>query len=266
MNTGRWPPTGTAASYARLVAASRDTFLAELGHDLRNPLNALGSCLQVLGCIEEAATKARMLQIARRSVEAIDEMVTNLLEYTRTRLGLGLEVHPTPGDFAALCRQAFDEVCTAYPKRRLQCDIPGEVPLAFDAARMRQVLTNLLGNAVHHGDPAFPVLLEVRSDQTQVTVVVKTGARLLRLRRYRSSSIPWCRSQARIRSRTSALRPAWVWACPSRARSSRVMAAPLPRRPPPKKAPRSTCACRASATRRRQQLRKYHWPAEARRP
>ena len=165
------------ASYSKLIATSRDTFLAVLGHDLRNPLSALSSCVELLGRTEDSITKDRMLGIAKRSIGSIDEMVTNLLEYTRTRLGRGIEVHPTPGNFAALCRQAFDEVSTAYPKRRLECEIPGDVPLVFDAPRMRQVLSNLLGNAVQHGDAAFSVFLVVRADQTQVTVAVKNMGR-----------------------------------------------------------------------------------------
>ena len=138
------------ASYSRLVAVSRDTW-----HDLRNPLSALSSCVEVLGRTEDPSTKDKMLGVAKRSVASIDEMVTNLLEYTRTRLGRGLEVQRAPGDFAAVCRQAFDEIRAAYPKPDLRSDIPSEMPLAFDAPRMRQVLSNLLGNAVHHGVDLF---------------------------------------------------------------------------------------------------------------
>lgn len=100
-------------------------------------------------------------------------MVTDLLEYTRTRLGRGMEVSSKPGNFGALCQQAFDEVCSAHPQRTLRCDIPADVPLTFDAHRMRQVLTNLLSNAVQYGDAAFPVFLVVRSHEAGVTVVVK---------------------------------------------------------------------------------------------
>jgi signal transduction histidine kinase len=87
------------ASYSQLVAHSRDTFLAVLGHDLRNPLSALGSCVQILGLTDEPIRKDKTLRIARRSIDAIDAMVTDLLEYTRTRLGRGLEVIPPAGQF-----------------------------------------------------------------------------------------------------------------------------------------------------------------------
>ena len=160
-------------TYSEHVANSRDTFLAVLGHDLRNPLSALSSCIRLLGLTNEATARERTLRIARQSVASINEMVTDLLEYTRTRLGRGIEVNPKTGNLAALCREAFDEVCAAYPERALKSEIPPEVILAFDPPRMRQVLTNLLTNAVQHGDTGFPVVLVVRGDAEQATMVVR---------------------------------------------------------------------------------------------
>lgn len=160
-------------TYSDHVANSRDTFLAVLGHDLRNPLSALASCVQLLGMTGEAKSKERTLQIAKRSIASINGMVTDLLEYTRTRLGRGIEVVREPGDFSTLCQEAFDEVCAAYPLRSLLAEIPHGVPLSFDAPRMRQVLTNLLSNAVQHGDPAFPVVLVIQDEGTRVNLVVK---------------------------------------------------------------------------------------------
>ncbi len=158
-------------AYSDNVAHSRDTFLAVLGHDLRNPLSALNSCLQLLGKTNSPSNE-KTLRIAKASVCAISEMVTDLLEYTRTRLGRGIEIHPAVGDFGAVCREVFDEVSAAYPQRVLVAEIPGEIFLSFDAARMRQVLTNLLANAVQHGDSDFPVGLIVRDETAQVVAVV----------------------------------------------------------------------------------------------
>lgn len=164
-------------TYSENVANSRDTFLAVLGHDLRNPLSALSACIRILELTREAGTKERAIKVAKRSISSISEMVTDLLEYTRTRLGRGIDVQPKPGDFATLCNEAFDEVCTAYPERVLRAEIPDHLPCDFDAPRMRQVLTNLLTNAVHHGDAAFPVIIVVSSDSEQVTTVVMNQGR-----------------------------------------------------------------------------------------
>jgi signal transduction histidine kinase len=161
------------ATYSDHVANSRDTFLAVLGHDLRNPLSALSSCVQLLGLTREAAAKERTLRTAKQSIASISDMITDLLEYTRTRLGRGIEVNPAAGNFAALCQETFDQVCAAYPQRMLIAEIPAEVFTSFDAPRMRQVLTNLLSNAVQHGDAAFPVVLSVQDDARQVTMVVR---------------------------------------------------------------------------------------------
>jgi signal transduction histidine kinase len=160
-------------TYSERVANSRDTFLAVLGHDLRNPLSALGSCVQLLAVAKEQASKEKTVRIARQSLSSINGMITDLLEYTRTRLGRGIEVNPAAGDLSALCRETIDEVSAAYPARVLSADIPDKVCFTFDAPRMRQVLTNLLGNAVQHGDPAFPVVLVLESDIDRVTVIVR---------------------------------------------------------------------------------------------
>lgn len=160
-------------SYAEHVGKSRDTFLAALGHDLRNPLSALSSCVRILGSPKGASSKDRTLQIAKLSIVSMGEMITDLLEYTRTRLGRGLEIKPRFGNFSALCQEAFNEVSAAYPHRRLECDVPGYVSLNFDPARMRQVLINLLSNGVHHGSEEFPVLLRLYESGLNIRLIVK---------------------------------------------------------------------------------------------
>ena len=161
------------AAYSERVSNSRDTFLAVLGHDLRNPLNALGTCVQLLGQSKALKSRETTFLIAKRSLVAINGMVTDLLEYTRTRLGQGIAVVPVPGNFAALSQEAFDEVCSAYPQRTLAADIPDVAPLMFDAARMRQVIVNLLSNAVQHSDARSAIGLAVRDADEWVTLVVR---------------------------------------------------------------------------------------------
>ena len=158
--------------YSEHVAQSRDTFLAVLGHDLRSPLGSLRACLHVLGTTEAPASRDKALRIGQRSITSIGEMVTDLLDYTRTRLGKGIEVIPQTGDFAALCHDTFEEVRAAHPTREMVARLPAELIACFDAPRMRQVLVNLLGNAVQHGDTGAAVTLSLAEEDGEVCAVV----------------------------------------------------------------------------------------------
>jgi signal transduction histidine kinase len=163
-------------AYSERMANSRDTFLAVLGHDLRSPLGALNSCVHLLGHVVDGKPNARALRVAKQSIASISDMITDLLEYTRTRLGRGVEVAPQPGNIGAVCEEVFDQICAAYPLRKFEVDIDPAVSMEFDAPRMRQVLTNLLSNAVQHGDPAFPVMLTLcREKRTAVLTVKNRG-------------------------------------------------------------------------------------------
>jgi signal transduction histidine kinase len=162
------------ASYSEHVGTSRDTFLAMLGHDLRTPLGALAGSLEVLGRNGLTdAQRERTLQIGKRSVASISHMITDLLEYTRSRLGRGIEVLPHSGDLGDVCQYAIDEMRTAYPAGEFSGEMHGDLSANFDAGRIRQMLINLLVNAVQHGDPDAPVTLDLRGAGATVSLVVR---------------------------------------------------------------------------------------------
>ena len=166
------------ASYSEHVATSRDTFLAMLGHDLRTPLGALAGSLDVLGQANLTDTqKLRTVQIGKRSVASISHMITDLLEYTRSRLGRGIEVVSNPGDLGDVCQYAIDEMRTAYPTREFTGEMAGDLSAGFDAGRIRQMLINLLVNAVQHGEPGHPVSLDVRGAGKTVRLAVRNRGR-----------------------------------------------------------------------------------------
>lgn len=161
-------------TYSASMANSRDTFLAVLGHDLRNPLDALNSCVKLFSLSKDEPQKQRAARVASASISSIKTMIGDLLDYTRSRLGKGIEVRPRPGDLAALCREVFEEISLAHPKREFEAQVPAHLMVDFDGPRMRQVLTNLLANAVQHGDAAFPVVLMVAHDShAAVTLTVR---------------------------------------------------------------------------------------------
>jgi signal transduction histidine kinase len=163
----------SVASYSAEINESRDTFLAVLGHDLRGPLATLSNCVQMQSLVGQIPEKSeRVLHIARRSIASMDEMITDLLEYTRTRLGRGMELSLRPGNLDILCEDILEEARAAHPGSRFEY-VGAELVAVFDHARIRQVLINLLNNAVQHGDRSSPIVLALAQEDDTACLVVQ---------------------------------------------------------------------------------------------
>ena len=162
------------AAYSTKIDESRDTFLAVLGHDLRGPLATLSNCVQLQGGAPQTPdARDRVLHIAARSVASMEEMITDLLEYTKTRLGRGMEVSPRPGNLDAVCEEIVEEARAAHPRARFEYEGCGELVADLDHARIHQVLVNLLNNAVQHGDGGSPVVLALADEKDEACLVVR---------------------------------------------------------------------------------------------
>ena len=162
------------ANYSDEVARSRDTFLAILGHDLRSPLSAIANSSLYLGS-PGLLPDGAPLDAARRinlSASRMNSMIRDLLEYTRTRLGRAIPIAPETVSLENICRIAFDEVRAAHPERTFRLVTSGELVGQFDPARLQQVLSNLLGNAVLHGARNEPIILSARGDSDRITLEV----------------------------------------------------------------------------------------------
>lgn len=162
------------ASYADEVARSRDTFLAILGHDLRSPLSAVsasGAYLFEAGMLEGKGQSQAVASIQRGAAK-MDAMIRDLLEYTSTRLGRGIPIVRRACSVASICEASLDEMKAAHPERTFRLEVTGEVGGAFDGARLQQVFSNLLNNAVQHGAKDSPVILEAHGGHGMVSVRV----------------------------------------------------------------------------------------------
>ena len=102
-------------------------------------------------------------------------MIGDLLDYTRTRLGAGMPVSPASMDLATLCRTVFDEFRTAHPQRVIRFHCQGDFAGQWDTNRLRQAVSNLLGNAVQHGDENAPIDLKLTQEESDVVIVVHNG-------------------------------------------------------------------------------------------
>jgi signal transduction histidine kinase len=164
----------STSRYAAALALSRDTFMAILAHDLRSPLSAiamLGYMLEANAPTDAARKQAHQIQTSTKEMGA---MIRDLLEYTRTQLGKGIPIHSRQCPIAAICREALDEVRAAHSQRQFDFAMTADADWLVDNARLRQALSNLLNNAVQHGDPASPITLSAAVEEgPQLTIRVK---------------------------------------------------------------------------------------------
>jgi signal transduction histidine kinase len=163
------------ASYADEVARSRDTFLAILGHDLRSPLSAVSLSGEYLSTAGMLGGKQQLQAVARiqRGAAKMDAMIGDLLEYTRTRLGRGIPIARQPCNIGTICEAALEEMNAGHPERVFRFESSGELGGSFDSARLQQVFSNLLNNAVQHGAKDSPVFLAAHGGLDAVSVQVK---------------------------------------------------------------------------------------------
>jgi signal transduction histidine kinase len=153
----------SAARFIEQIEESRDFAVAVLAHDLRNPLNAILSSAQFLQISEsiDRSTVNEMATNINDSGTQMSKLIGNLLDFTGTRLGQSLPVKAEEIDLAAVCRQTVAELATAHPERMIELSCPESLRGTFDATRINQMLSNLIGNAIQHGAQSAPIKLAV---------------------------------------------------------------------------------------------------------
>jgi signal transduction histidine kinase len=161
----------STAAYARDVRESKDRFLAILGHDLRTPL---GSIITSTRFMLDTGTLAEpnlgLVTRVESSARRMNRLVTDLLEFTRSRFGDAIPVAPADIDLDKVIRDVAAEVAASYPSSRVTVTTSGNLCGRWDCDRIAQALINLLSNAVQHGAPGRPI--EVTGAETEAGVSV----------------------------------------------------------------------------------------------
>lgn len=152
----------------------QERFLAILGHDLRNPLASIDMGAGILRQLSKDPAMTRILDRMQSSSLRMSRMIEQILDLTRARLAGGLPLDPRPMDLRALISHVVEELQVVHPLRRIELR-SGPLPGVWDADRLEQVFSNLIGNALLYGDPATPVTIDARNDGRLVSVEVHNG-------------------------------------------------------------------------------------------
>jgi PAS domain S-box-containing protein len=147
-----------------------ELFVGILGHDLRNPLNAISMAVNLM--IRKGSGDLPRLERLKSSAERMTNMVGQLLDLTRSRLAGGIPVEKKPTDLLAVAAQAIDELRLVSPGRDIRLDAKGPLEGSWDPDRLAQVVSNLVANALQHGDPSKSITVRLGADGDGVRLVV----------------------------------------------------------------------------------------------
>jgi phosphoserine phosphatase RsbU/P len=157
----------------RAASELREQFIAVLGHDLRNPLAGIEAGLRRIQRKGADDATPAMIELMLRSVSRMNELISDVLDLTRSRLGGGLQLqieHDRP--LAQTLRQVIDELQVAYPERIIDNRFDLTEPIDCDHGRIGQLLSNLVGNALTHGAAGVPIQVEAVTQEGEFRLSV----------------------------------------------------------------------------------------------
>lgn len=166
-----------ARSEAEEANRSKDEFLAMVSHELRNPLNAILGWSKVLTMQRvDPETQDKALSAIERNASLQAQLIAEILDYSRITAGkLRLEIEPV--DIVQLLHSAVDSARPAAEARqqRLEVDMTGldSTEIALDAARMQQVINNLLSNALKFTPEHGEIKLSAHTSRKSLHIVVE---------------------------------------------------------------------------------------------
>lgn len=149
----------------RQLEAMRQDFVANVSHELRTPLSLIKSAAETLigGGKGDPAVTARFLEIIDRHASRLTVLIDDLLLLSHLDSGrVELDVHRVAA--RALVEEVFDDVALLAGGRAvsLKNDVPSDVSIEADPIRLRQVLGNLVQNAIKYGKPGGNVSVTAR--------------------------------------------------------------------------------------------------------
>ncbi len=154
-----------AASEANLLderktSELREQFIAVLGHDLRNPLASIDAGAKMLLKEPLSPKGSTIVSLIQSSVGRMAELIDNVLDFAHGRLGSGLTLERHADvPLGAVLEQVVDELRAAWPERRIETQLSVTKTVNCDRARMAQLLSNLVANALTHGASEEPILV-----------------------------------------------------------------------------------------------------------
>lgn len=162
------------------VSESKERFLAILGHDLRTPLGSIITSSKFMLDDGELKEPSRTLvQRIGTSARRMNQMVMDLLDFTRTRFGDSIPIVRAQVDARKVVHDVIAEVAATYPSARVHLETTGDLHGQWDGDRLTQALINLVANAAQHGSDKAPITVSARGLDREVEIAVQNDGAVI---------------------------------------------------------------------------------------
>lgn len=165
--------TQSVARYSATMRRSEDIFLGVVGHDLRTPLQCISIGAEFL--MRSEKSDPQLIQLGSRmfnSASRMEQILNNLLDFTRARTGGGLKINPRLAELASIGEQVADEFRFSNPDCRIVTEVIGDVSGRWDVSRIGQVYQNLIGNAVQYCAKDSEVTVRTSGSANDIEITV----------------------------------------------------------------------------------------------
>src|SRR2546422_305667 len=170
---------GGARDVAERVARARSAFLANMSHEIRTPMNAVLGFVELILDTELTTEQRRALELVRSSSEALLMILNDILDYSKIEAE-HLELESIPFDVSKVVHATASLLAVRAREKHLEllAEVAPEVPRAVrgDPTRLRQVLMNLIGNAIkftEQGEVVMSVSAAARDGTAKLNFAIR---------------------------------------------------------------------------------------------
>jgi PAS domain S-box-containing protein len=169
---------GRAKAAAEQANRAKSRFLATMSHEIRTPMNGVLGTIELLGGTPLDERQRAYVETVERSASALLSILDDILDYSKLEAG-DLKVEDIAFDPASVMRQTAALMAPGADKKGLPlgCDVGADIPefVAGDPTRVRQVLFNLIGNAIKFTERGRVEVTLARRADALVYSVTDTG-------------------------------------------------------------------------------------------
>jgi signal transduction histidine kinase len=162
----------SVAVFNAQIEKERNLLLGMLGHDMRGPLQVIQLTARYLSKADAATDVLTAAARLLKSSASLKVLLDDLLDFNRTKLGLGITISPVPVDLVEAFAAEIEQLRVAHPGRSIGLEANGDVSGVWDINRLNQLLGNLVVNAIKYGAFSSPVRIVLEGLPAEVRFAV----------------------------------------------------------------------------------------------